>query len=620
MPDIDAPICFLEERPGLWPHGGVDKELPDSVRRCLRAGTACAFTDPVLALDHAEQAVALARTESSSSVLARTLYLAGVLSQQAGDPVGAYSMCLEAQPLLERMDERWRATMVLLLRSQCCLSVDEHERARTLVAEAMHRFENLSDTSALAACWHITAIAHRMGGDLASAIDAIELAAATLAADLDSGQQRSIAFEHAQLRLQLGAQWAQTGDTERALREYERAWRALPPLESLAINHWTQQAARQLETIVCVSRACGRLDDTRRALIRLMEWARLWRSPRERAMAWYALAEWRRQQGLRPTAIINTRRAIRLFALLPVGQRLPQAQRTLADMLEAEGDLPGAYAARSTAARTEAEQRRYTIARRAELLMLDRDAEQELRRSEQTLAYAQRLSGVGHLVASVNHELTLPMASIRMLAETAVALIEQGDTAEARASVRSMHRISARLVDVTSKLAAFPAQAANPAQSVSLRFAVDEALATLSSRLAQTPCALDVQVPDVRVKAQEGQLVRVIVNLVNNALDVCAGVPSPRISFSCSLTPQKVVLSICDNGPGLSEAARARLFQPFFSTKPAGQGLGLGLAMSRQVMHEMGGDLNGYDASGGGAQFDVVLPCDDAAAAPAPGT
>ena len=100
---------------------------------------------------------------------------------------------------------------------------------------------------------------------------------------------------------------------------------------------------------------------------------------------------------------------------------------------------------------------------------------------------------------------------------------------------------------------------------------------------------------------------RVIANLVHNALDVLEPLATRRIRFACASGPDGFVLTIADNGPGLSAAARQRLFQPFFSTKAAGRGLGLGLALSRDVMREMGGDLAAREAPEGGAVFELKL-------------
>jgi C4-dicarboxylate-specific signal transduction histidine kinase len=303
-----------------------------------------------------------------------------------------------------------------------------------------------------------------------------------------------------------------------------------------------------------------------------------------------------------------TRRAVARLRRLPDDAGLPCAQMLLADLLEGAGDAKGAYEAFLAATRVESEQQREAITRRAELLALDLEAEEELRKNEQTLAYGQRLSNVGHLVASVNHELNQPMASIRMLAETAIELIQRGAHDEAQDNIRTMLKLSTRLKDMASKLTAFPAQSESRLAAVRLVDAVDEALATLQSRLAQTPCEIVQHLPPVVVHAQEALLVRVIANLVNNALDVIAPCEVRRISFACSVAGGMAVLSVSDTGPGLSDAVRERLFQPFFSTKPAGQGLGLGLALSRDVMHEMGGQLTAHNAPGGGAVFEISLP------------
>jgi signal transduction histidine kinase len=467
----------------------------------------------------------------------------------------------------------------------------------------------MSDTNAAAACQCLMAVVLRLGSDPAAAIGALERAKDAVAGH-EPELRRGIAYEEALLRLQLGARFEEAGAVDQAQHEYRRAHAVLPPLESVAATAWSADWAWQVETHARVAQSLVLPDEWRRAVVMLAACARSRRIPRALGIAWQAMAQWQRHRGRSKAALAAVRLAVKHLSSAPHDPRLLEAQRALAQALEADGDLQGAYAAHVRAARTEVDQRRYVVAQRAELLMLDQEAEQELRRSEQTLAYAQRLSGVGHMVASINHELNQPMASIRMLAETALALVEEGDDVECAASITAMHRISRRLVDTASKLAAFPAQAATPPQPVSLRAVAHEALVTLASRLAQTPCRLDADLPDVTVMAQEGQLVRVIVNLLNNALDACDDIDSPRIAFRCARRSGHMVLSVRDNGPGLSESARARLFQPFFSTKPAGRGLGLGLAMSRQVMREMGGDLTGHDAEGGGAEFDIILRCE----------
>lgn len=608
MADKHEPYAFLEDRPTLWPHQAVEKFLPADIDSRLTQAIGQVLVDRDRAIDLAEQAVALARTGGDLSILARSLYRAAGVVCYARRPARAYVLCLEAQALLERMDDRWRATKVLQMRGRCCLSVGEHERAQALVAEAADRFEKMADRTELARCHTLMAMALRLGGELERAVEFAARGVATLPGGEQPQLQRRLHYTEALVRLQLGRQHAAHGDGTAARAEYARAFAALPDVHAVDVSRWAPTGANLLDTAASVAMVHGDDATARAALHKLAAWARQWKSPLERGLAWMRLAEYRQHQGRRPGAIACAQRAVRHLSRVAGDPNLATAQMLLADLLEAAGDLKGAYEAFCSATRAESEQQRETIATRAELLALDLEAEQELRKTEQTLAYGQRLSNVGHLVASVNHELNQPMASIRMLAETAIELIKRGEHAEVQGNIRSMLKLSARLKDMASKLTAFPAQSESQICSVRLADAVDEALATLRSRLVQTPCEIVLDLPPVSVRAQEAQLVRVIANLVNNALDVIAHCDVRRIAFACEVADGVATLSVADSGPGLSDTVRERLFQPFFSTKPAGQGLGLGLALSRDVMREMAGNLSARNGAEGGAVFDIRLP------------
>jgi C4-dicarboxylate-specific signal transduction histidine kinase len=88
-----------------------------------------------------------------------------------------------------------------------------------------------------------------------------------------------------------------------------------------------------------------------------------------------------------------------------------------------------------------------------------------------------------------------------------------------------------------------------------------------------------------------------------NALDAVAGGADKRIEVEVREEGEQVVLTVRDHGPGLSEEALRHLFEPFFTTKPPGEGLGLGLALSADVIREMGGELSGRNHPEGGAEF-----------------
>ncbi len=116
---------------------------------------------------------------------------------------------------------------------------------------------------------------------------------------------------------------------------------------------------------------------------------------------------------------------------------------------------------------------------------------------------------------------------------------------------------------------------------------------------------------DVRVACEGLRLEQVLINLVGNAIDAVLSVSGthapPSIWIDVDADAQWVRIYVRDNGPGISEAHMPRLFEPFFSTKEGGQGMGLGLAISSSIAQENGGQLVARNVPGGGAEFLVTL-------------
>jgi C4-dicarboxylate-specific signal transduction histidine kinase len=99
---------------------------------------------------------------------------------------------------------------------------------------------------------------------------------------------------------------------------------------------------------------------------------------------------------------------------------------------------------------------------------------------------------------------------------------------------------------------------------------------------------------------------------VQNAIDVMAEQPEPKLIVSAACEGQWVVVRVRDFGPGLSATAMKRLFEPFFTTKPIGKGTGLGLYVSYGLAEELGGQLDGANHEEGGAIFTLRLPAQEA--------
>jgi signal transduction histidine kinase len=119
-----------------------------------------------------------------------------------------------------------------------------------------------------------------------------------------------------------------------------------------------------------------------------------------------------------------------------------------------------------------------------------------------------------------------------------------------------------------------------------------------------TALDLDLRRDLPRALADKEQLTQVVINLVENARDAVAG--KGRIRVSTRRADGHVELEVADEGPGLSDEARAKLFTPYFTTKP--RGTGLGLAIVHRIVTDHGGEIRVGGAPGQGAVFTVTLP------------
>jgi C4-dicarboxylate-specific signal transduction histidine kinase len=141
-----------------------------------------------------------------------------------------------------------------------------------------------------------------------------------------------------------------------------------------------------------------------------------------------------------------------------------------------------------------------------------------------------------------------------------------------------------------------------------LRSAVDMVRHDRRSRGAEIVYELADPLPEV--DAIEDELTQVCVNLALNAFDAMAGNPADRprrLTVRTSATPLAIFVSFSDTGPGVPQEVRPKLFQPFFTTKEAGKGSGLGLSVSTRILQEHQGALR-LEGDGPGATFVFELP------------
>ncbi len=115
---------------------------------------------------------------------------------------------------------------------------------------------------------------------------------------------------------------------------------------------------------------------------------------------------------------------------------------------------------------------------------------------------------------------------------------------------------------------------------------------------------------DIKINSCKGQIHQVLVNLIQNARDAMEYVTHPKLILSTELSDEIVTIHVIDQGVGISEQDAKTIFDPFFTSKPVGQGTGLGLYISYGLAHELKGDLSFKNNPQGGAEFIFSLPVD----------
>ncbi|WP_027017238.1 sensor histidine kinase [Comamonas composti] len=238
-----------------------------------------------------------------------------------------------------------------------------------------------------------------------------------------------------------------------------------------------------------------------------------------------------------------------------------------------------------------------------------RRAEATLRAAQDELVQAGKLAAIGQLATGVAHELNQPLTALRTLAGNSQRFLERGDTATTYLNLQRMGDVAERMGRITGQLRNFARKSSGSLEAVSLVRAMDNVLSLLELRIARRQVRVVRQVDAVEPVAwcDRNRIEQVLVNLVSNALDAMQDVEHPVLELACGVTDGMVELSVRDHGPGLAPEALNHLFQPFFTTKEEGRGLGLGLALSASIVRECAGTLTGRNHPQGGAVFTLRL-------------
>jgi len=229
------------------------------------------------------------------------------------------------------------------------------------------------------------------------------------------------------------------------------------------------------------------------------------------------------------------------------------------------------------------------------------------------LLNVSRMATIGEMAAGVAHELNQPLTAIANYAHACERLLArpQADIEDVREALRQITVQTTRAADILARLRALARSQRAEHAPASLNALVAELreLVQTDAVLHGVELRFDLtsDLPEVRV--DPGQIQQAIMNLVRNSLDALAGWrrAGAHITIRTALTAQDdVELSVTDNGPGVSAEAMKRIFDPFFSTKENGTGLGLASAHSVGRAHD--GTVGYRSNVPNGACFYMLLP------------
>ena len=237
-------------------------------------------------------------------------------------------------------------------------------------------------------------------------------------------------------------------------------------------------------------------------------------------------------------------------------------------------------------------------------------AEKNLKVAEQSLEQHSKLAALGEMSAAVSHELNQPLAAMKTYLAGAKLLLQRDRPNEALSSFQRVDDLIERMNVITKQLKSYARKGREELVQVDLKIVISYALDIMVSQLNLLQVEYSQQMPDepVMVLGDQIRLEQVVINLIRNSLDAMAKTNNPKLKIILK-TNNNAVITVIDNGHGISDLKS--LFEPFYTTKDPGHGVGLGLAISSGIIKELGGRLVAKNSPDSGAIFEITLPLID---------
>lgn len=304
--------------------------------------------------------------------------------------------------------------------------------------------------------------------------------------------------------------------------------------------------------------------------------------------------------------------AIVIASLLLLAANIYQRRRRYSERLAlqeaAKAQLEGQVAARTTDLTEANAHLRSEITERHK-------TETQLRQTQAELVQATKLAALGQMSAGLSHELNQPLTAIRSYSDNARTFLDRNQVEPARSNLKGISELTDRMGRIIKNLRTYARNEPVALRAVAVNEAITESLALMDARIRAENVEVSIALPatDPIVTAGAVRLQQVIVNLISNALDAMQDSPEKHLFLSVDASVSEIAITVRDTGSGIVQEDIDKLFDPFFSTKDVGEGMGLGLSITYGIIKQFGGEISAANHPEGGASFTVRLLATSAA-------
>ncbi|WP_443088900.1 ATP-binding protein [Vibrio sp. M260118] len=233
-------------------------------------------------------------------------------------------------------------------------------------------------------------------------------------------------------------------------------------------------------------------------------------------------------------------------------------------------------------------------------------AEERLRVTQDELVQAGKLAALGQLSVGITHEINQPLTAISSHTRSAQKWLEQGRLDKATDNLHKIETLLGKVAALTHHLKAFSRKSDGKISSVAVMPVVNDAIELFANK--QVPIVLDCNLSaNESVRANPIRLEQVLVNLISNAIDAVEMTSEPVISVSVFRSGESVTIAVKDNGKGILADDIPHIFDPFYTRKEVGKGLGLGLSIAFNIIKDFGGSIRVNSQPQQGSEFVVYL-------------